>query len=166
MIVYETERLLLREFSEKDIDGFFELNNDPVVLEYTGDRAFKHKDEVRRFIENYDQYNKYGLGRWSLYLKDNDEYIGFSGLRKSDETGEVDIGFRIMRKHWGKGYATESALASLKLAYERFGVEKVIARAMKNNSASHAVIKKLGMELVGTFTEDGCCWIKYSMQLK
>ncbi len=161
MIVVETQRLYLKTFSQDDVPGFFELNNDPLVLKYTGDKPFKDKEEVSRFIKDYDQYKKHGFGRWSVYLKETNCYLGFSGLRYSSETDEIDIGFRFMQKFWGMGFATESAIAALELAFTRYNAQKVVARAMQDNLASHAVIKKLGMTYQSSFQEDGKLWSKY-----
>ncbi|WP_299789563.1 GNAT family N-acetyltransferase [uncultured Shewanella sp.] len=160
----ETERLLFRRFSLDDVAGFYGLNLDPLVLKFTGDKPFSSRSEVVRFIEEYDQYDKYGFGRWSLYLKSSGEYIGFCGLRQSPETGEVDIGFRLMRRFWHRGYALESAKASLELAFTRYGVDTVIARAMKNNLASQRLIQKLGMQLDSSFIESGEEWLKYELK--
>ncbi len=162
-IIATTNRLVLKEFSIDDIDGFFELNNDPVVLKYTGDKAFVNKTEVAEFISKYDQYEKYGFGRWSVYLKDTNQYVGFTGLRHSKESKDIDIGFRINRKYWGKGFATESAMASLNVAFHQYNVEQVTARAMKDNVASHTVIKKLAMKYHSEFEETGKLWIKYTL---
>lgn len=163
MFVAETERLVLKRFSLDDVDGFFDLNNDPAVLKYTGDIPFMNRDEVANFIETYEQYEKYGFGRWSVYLKESDSFMGFSGLRKSPETGEIDIGFRFMRKYWNQGYATESAEIVLNLAFCMFNVTTVVARAMKDNSASHALIRRLGMNYHSTFISDGAEWSKYEL---
>ncbi|WP_041421714.1 GNAT family N-acetyltransferase [Shewanella sediminis] len=159
----ETERLVLRRFSLADVAGFYGLNLDPHVLKYTGDKPFSSPDEVSKFIRNYEQYKKYGFGRWSLYLKSSNEYIGFCGLRRSAETGEVDIGFRLMQRFWHRGYAFESAKVVLELAFTRYGVDRVIARAMKDNQASHLLIQKLGMQLDSSFTESGEEWLKYEL---
>ncbi len=163
MVVAETDRLLLKKFSENDVDGFFELNNDPEVLIYTGDKPFQNKEEVARFISEYNQYEICGFGRWSIYLKGTGQYIGFSGLRYLPDNEETDIGFRIARKYWGNGYATESAIAGLKIAFLELELKKIIARAMKDNLASHAVIKKLGMQCHSEFKEGGKNWMKYEL---
>ena len=163
MVVAETQRLILKRFSLDDVDGFFELNNDPLVVQYTGDRPFDDRNQVRDFINHYDQYQKHGLGRWSVYLKATNQYLGFSGLRKSDDTGEVDIGFRLMRKYWNQGLATESAKACLRLAFDTYHADRVIARAMADNAASLAVINKLGMTYCENFMEDDVKWLKYEL---
>lgn len=164
-ILFETKQLEFRPFSSDDIVGFYDLNKNAEVIKYTGDKPFFNHAEVKQFIDNYNHYERHGYGRWSLYLKSSGEYIGFSGLKFSDKNQETDIGFRIMQKHWGKGYATESAIEGLRIAFCEFNLNKVVARAMQKNTASHAVIKKLGMTQEKTFTEDKNHWVQYQIDI-
>ncbi|MCJ8273778.1 MAG: GNAT family N-acetyltransferase, partial [Psychrosphaera sp.] len=76
---------------------------------------------------------------------------------------ELDIGFRFIRKHWGKGYATESAIAALKIGFEQFKADKIVGRCMVDNLGSHSVLKKLGMKLAFEFVEDGIRWQQYEL---
>ncbi|RYV01721.1 N-acetyltransferase [Shewanella sp. OPT22] len=163
MNIAESKRLELREFSKNDVNGFFELNNDPIVLKYTGDSPFRDKLEVMQFIDNYQHYDENGFGRWSVYLKENDQYIGFCGLRKCHISEDVDIGFRIKRAFWGQGYASEAADLCLRLGFKRFALNDIVARAMEDNQASHALIKKLGMTFESCYQERGKKWLKYSI---
>jgi len=144
-----TKRLRLRELNPADAPGFFELNNDPEVVKHTGDQPFFRLEDARAFLENYDQYRLYGYGRWAVILRETDEFIGWCGLKYSPALGETDIGFRFFRRHWGKGYATESAMASLELGFDRFGLKKIVGRAMEANIASVRVLEKIGMRFVG-----------------
>src|SRR5437016_1899286 len=108
----ETERLIMRNWTLNDVDHLFELNSDPEVVKYTGNDSFKNKEEVLELISTYDQYKKYKMGRWMVELKDNKEYLGWCGL-KFIHSDDIDLGYRFNRKHWGKGYATESSKAVL-----------------------------------------------------
>ncbi|MBB6460123.1 GNAT family N-acetyltransferase [Flammeovirga kamogawensis] len=105
----ETKRLLLQEFSKDDAKGFFELNNDIDTLKYTGDTSFQSIEAAEIFIKECKHYTDYGFGRWSIRIKSNNEFIGFCGLKYSPLKQEIDIGFRIMKKYWKQGYATEAA---------------------------------------------------------
>ncbi len=144
----ETERLKLRKFLPKDSLGFFNLNNDPKVLEFTGDSPFTSKNQALKFIENYDHYQKFGFGRWSVILKETDEFIGFSGLKFTQELDEIDLGFRFFREHWNKGFATEPSLAVLEFAFLELKLKRVVARAMFKNKSSIRVIEKIGMSFL------------------
>lgn len=162
-IVAESERLALYQFSSRDIDGFYHLNHDPVVLQYTGDKAFQNKQEVEAFIQAYSHYQEHGFGRWSVYLKADNRYLGFCGLRFSTESQEVDIGYRIVREYWGQGIATEAASIALELGFKQFNIASIVGRAMQANRASFAVLKKLSFKFEKDFSEQGIMWSQYRL---
>jgi len=159
-----TERLELRKFSTEDAPGFYLMNQDPEVMRFTGDEPFPSVIEARLFIQRYDHYAIHGFGRWSVYSRANHKYLGFCGLKYSPEKNEVDLGFRLIRSHWGCGLATEAATESLRLGFERYGLKKIVGRAMQANAASHSVLKKLGMTEIFRFVEDGNSWVQYELK--
>ena len=140
----KTSRLLLREFLPNDDEALFALNSDPEVLKYTGDKAFISVREAREFIEGYSAYTQYGYGRWAVTLPDTGLFLGWCGL-KYHEQGFTDLGFRLMRDYWGKGYATEAAQASLAHAFGPLGLQEVIGRAARENQKSVRILEKLRM---------------------
>lgn len=144
-ILAETARLILRELTPGDADHFYRLNEDPDVIRYTGDAPFAGPGEARRFLERYDQYRLYGYGRWAVIRKTDSVFLGWCGLRFDPDSGETDLGFRFFKTYWGQGYATEAALISLNLAFERFKLAEVMGRAMESNLASIRVLEKAGM---------------------
>ena len=121
----------------------YALNEDPEVIQYTGDSAFESLEAAQQFLQNYDAYAQSGMGRWAVVTKNNAEFIGWCGLKQHQEY--VDIGFRFFRKEWGKGYATESAKACLEYAFTELGLSEVVGRAATANVASVRVLEKLGM---------------------
>lgn len=163
-ITIETLRLELREFDAKDSENLFFLNADPEVTRYTGDGPFESIEEATRFVLNYNHYCRHGYGRWVMTLKDSGEFIGWCGLRYNANTNEVDLGFRILRKHWSQGYATEAALASINYAFNTLGLPGLIGRAMNENKVSIHLLKKLGMEFEKTFTENGKTWSQFKLK--
>lgn len=94
--ITETERLLLRELAPDDAKDFYNLNLNPSVIKYTGDKAFQNIDEAKEFLENYQDYRLNGYGRWAVISKDNNEFLGWCGLKYSSSTNETDIGFRFL----------------------------------------------------------------------
>lgn len=160
-IVAETERLILREFSPDDAEGFFEMNADPLVLRYTGDAPFRDVAEARAFLAAYDAYDRSGFGRWSVYERGTGQYVGFCGLNHRPETDEVDLGFRFRQSCWGRGYATEAGAAALRIGFEQYGLHRIVGRAMRDNPASHRVLAKLGMTRTCEFVQDGETWIEF-----
>jgi ribosomal-protein-alanine N-acetyltransferase len=144
-LIFTTERLILRPFSLDDVDNMFELNSVFEVVQYTGDAPFKNKQEVFDLISTYNQYEKYGMGRLTMILKSTGEYLGWTGIKFNENIQQVDLGFRLMKKYWGKGYATEGALACLQFGFEKKKIEKIIGRALTDNKASIRVLEKVGM---------------------
>lgn len=163
-VVVKTPRLVLKRFSIRDAAGFFELNSDPEVLRFSGDIPFASIKEARTFIRAYRQYDLYGFGRWSVYLLDTNEYLGFCGLNFSTAKQEVDLGFRLMRRVWGQGFATEAGFACLRIGFSKYGLEKIVGRAMPENAASLRVLQKLGMTYEKEFDEDGIRWVQMSIR--
>ena len=151
MIILETNRLYLREFSTDDAEHFYLLNSDPEVTRYTGDSAFENIAAARKFLDEYiynysDLTNKtLPIGRWAVITKDENNLIGWCGLKHNNELNEVDLGYRLFRNHWGKGYATEAAKACIKFGHDKLGIKKIVGRAMKLNTASINVLEKCGM---------------------
>lgn len=145
-IVLSSERLLLKEMTLADAENLFLLNSDPEVIQYTGDVMFHSIDDALHLLRNYDQYAKYKMGRLSLFDKTNNEYVGWCGLKYREDLDQVDIGYRLLKKHWGKGYATESARVSLDYGFNTLNLKEIIGTAMLENTASINVFKKLGMK--------------------
>lgn len=146
MHILETQRLLLRELKPDDAQSFFDLNSDPEVMKYTGDKAFVSVDEAHDFLSKYDHYKKYGFGRWAVIHKTDSSFLGWCGLKFSPETQEHDIGFRFFKKYWNKGYATEAAEACLRMGFEELHLPCIVGRAMKENKASIKVLEKIGLK--------------------
>ncbi|MGB0368174.1 MAG: GNAT family N-acetyltransferase [Flavobacteriales bacterium] len=151
----ETDRLLLKPLEAKHIDNLTDLDSDPEVLRYITDgeiRDRKHQEEAIPRVMKYMQENP-GLGLWVAYLKDTDEFIGWYILKHLPDGGEVEVGFRLKKKFWSKGYSTEAGKALLKHGFETLGLKRIAAIVRPDNFASQAVIKKIGLkeEGAGTF---------------
>lgn len=145
-MILETQRLILREMMPADDHNLYALNRDPEVIKYTGDPAFQNVAEARSFLENYDQYRKYGFGRWAVVRKSDGAFLGWCGLKYDASIDETDIGFRFGKKYWNQGFATESAKASLTYGFDKLARETIVGRAMKENTASVKILEKLGMQ--------------------
>lgn len=153
--ILETPRLYLREMTPQDAEVAYILNSDPEVLQYTGDDPFESVEEAKTFLENYASYRTYGFGRWAMVLKETNEYLGWCGLKYTPELDEFDIGYRLMKKFWGKGYATEAAEACLELGFNRFEMKTIVGRAMPANTASVRVLEKIGLTYLENRFTDG-----------
>jgi ribosomal-protein-alanine N-acetyltransferase len=148
MKVIETERLYLREMTVEDAENLYLLNLDTEVIKYTGDKSFENIENAKIFLQKYDHYEKYGFGRWAVLHKENHDFLGWCGLKYTVELDEVDIGFRFLKQHWNKGYATESARAALNFGFDKYELTTIVGRAMLENLASIKVLEKLGLKYV------------------
>jgi RimJ/RimL family protein N-acetyltransferase len=166
-MIFETQRLILREMTPADDRHLYALNYDPEVIKYTGDPAFQNVAEARSFLENYDQYRKYGFGRWAVIDKKEGVFLGWCGLKYDAAIDETDIGFRFCKKYWNRGFATESAKACLAYGFDQLTMETIVGRAMKENTASIKVLEKLGMQFDREFDfYRGHSGVVYKMEKK
>ena len=168
-VILETERLLLREILPTDLDGMFELDSDPEVHRYLGNRPATNKkqlEEVIAFIRQ--QYADNGVGRWAIVGKSTNEFMGWAGLKWVEDTINqhthyYDLGYRLNRKYWGQGIATESAIASLNYGFRTLELTEIMAAAHVENQASNKVLKKVGFHQVETFVYDNAEHHWYTM---
>ncbi len=146
----ETDRLILSLQTYEDIPNLISLNSDPDVVRYTGEGKLSNEAEARALLDEriLPQWQKYKMGRFSVSLKDG-TYLGWCGLKYHPETDEVDLGYRFIKKYWGKGYATESSRASLSYGFHTLRLERIMAKAMPDNKDSIKVMQKLGMTFRG-----------------
>lgn len=154
----ETERLILRELQLSDADGMFELDSNPNVHLFLGNRPVKHIEESIEYIENIQkQYQNFGIGRWAVILKETNEFIGWSGIKYiTDEINKhqnfYELGYRFIEEHWGKGYASEAGKAFVDYAFKELKAEALYAYADAGNEGSRKILEKLGFHFVNSFT--------------
>jgi len=158
-IITQTKRLILREMETSDAEQAFLLNSDPEVIKFTGDKPFISVQEAEEFLRNYSDYERNGFGRWAVIIKESNKFIGWCGL-KLNEDNHVDLGFRFFQNEWGKGYATESSIASLEYGFNTLGLNEIIGRASLQNTTSISVLKKLNMSF---WKKDSCKGIENSV---
>jgi len=153
----ETERLLLREIQMSDVDGMFELDSNPNVHLFVGNKPVKSIEESIGYVKNVQQqYKDFGIGRWAVILKETNEFLGWSGIKFI--TNEInnhkdfyEIGYRFIEKHWGKGYATEAGKAFIDYAFNVMKVDALYAYADAGNENSRKILEKLGLRYVNSF---------------
>lgn len=156
-IFAETERLILRELTHEDIQGMFLLDSDPEVHKFLGGNAIKtikQAEETIEFIRS--QYDTLGIGRWAVIDKKSGDFLGWSGLKFitgsiNGKTGYYDLGYRFLKRHWGKGYATEAAIASLDYGFKVLKLKEIFAIADCQNLNSCRILEKSGFEFVEIF---------------
>jgi RimJ/RimL family protein N-acetyltransferase len=159
--IIETERLLLRKIVADDEQGMFELDNNPEVHRYLGNRSISTIDEARSVIKFIQQqYIDNGIGRWAVVEKGTNTFIGWAGFKliKNIVNGYVDyydIGYRLIKKYWRRGFATEAAMACLDYGFDKMDLETIYGMADVGNTASKNVLEKIGLNYIEKFTFEG-----------
>jgi RimJ/RimL family protein N-acetyltransferase len=167
-IVLETERLILRRFTEADVDHLVDLDGDPEVMRFlTGGKPTPRADVAGRLTHFLRQYQQGDTGRWAAIEKSTGEFLGWFALDPGDDRSgsyaasddaepdwslrEVELGYRLRRGAWGKGYATEGSRALVRMAFTELKVDRVFAHTMAVNAGSRRVMEKAGLRYVRTF---------------
>jgi len=167
-IVAETDRLIVREILPSDVDGMFEMDSDPEVHKYLGNKPVTEKEQISQVIHFVrQQYIDNGIGRWAIIDKTSNEFIGWTGLKfvtdlTNNHQNYYDLGYRLKRKYWGQGIATETALISLDYAFNVLNVNELYAAASVENIGSNKILQKIGMHFVETFyyQDIRCNWYR------
>jgi RimJ/RimL family protein N-acetyltransferase len=164
-IYLETDRLVLRRFTGDDVDNIVELDSDPVVMRYiTGGRATPReevRDEVLPFWLAYYERGE-ELGFWAAVEKATGEFVGWFHFRPrpggppagGDADSGVELGYRLRRDAWGKGYATEGSVALIRKGFTELGVDRIYAETLAVNAGSRRVMEKAGLRYIRTFHQD------------
>lgn len=151
-MIIETERLILRPLLERDREDFAAMNGDPEVMRYFPDVLSRAEaNALMGRIEAARASTGYSL--LAATLKDDSQFIGIIGLIPLDDTmksalngqANIEIGWRLARKHWGLGLAPEGALACLEYAWTHIGADEVVAFTYVGNHPSRRVMEKIGM---------------------
>lgn len=148
----ETPRLRLRDCVEADLGRLLALDNDPGVKRFIDGGApavpETFRDEVLPRL--------LGRGFWAAEERVTGEWLGWFELRPLTDTGweTVELGYRLHRAVWGRGYATEGARALVRKAFTALGAERVTANTMTVNVGSRRVMEKAGLRFVRTYFED------------
>jgi len=143
----ETERLVLRPITMDDVDLLVDLNSDPEVMRFINGGLPMARDEV------VDAVRKHIGHRWFAFERSTDAAVGWFALVPTGD-GERELGYRMHRTMWGKGYATEGSRVMLAKAFADPGVQRVWAQTMTVNTRSRAVMERCGMRFVRTFVGD------------
>jgi ribosomal-protein-alanine N-acetyltransferase len=156
----ETDTLIIRELEVSDAEGMFKLDSDPEVHEFLGKNPIKTIDEAHEAIAYIrKQYISNGIGRWAIIDKNTEDFIGWTGLKYEKglrkEFNYYDLGYRLRKKYWGHGIATETAIASLNYGFEKLNLKAIGAAAEVNHTASNKILKKIGLKFIEPFDYEG-----------
>ena len=171
-IFAETDRLILRELVASDAEGLFAIDSDPDVHRYLGNNPVKSMEQIKdviQFIRN--QYVENGIGRWAMIEKTTHNFVGWAGLKLIKEPTNhhcnyYDLGYRLHKNYWGKGFATEAAKASVDYGINQLNLKDIYGIADVNNVASKKVLEKVGLKFIETFNLEGTPHSWFHLQIK
>jgi len=163
-IIFETSRLILRQFTLADAPLIQQLNSDPEVLKYLHEPLLETEEQAKIVLENIilPQY-KNNLGRWAIHTKDNNGFIGWCGLKYRPELDEIDLGYRLKKSAWGKGFALEAAQHTLDHGFNQLHLKTITGCAHIENTASLKILEKIGMQFIKEVIIDNCPVKAYSI---
>lgn len=163
-IVFETPRLILGQFTQEDAPLILGLNSDPEIVKYVHEPTLTTEEQARKIIIDIilPQYQNH-LGRWAIYTKSDNEFIGWCGLKYLPEVDETDLGYRLKRSAWGIGYATEAAKHTLGHGFNKLDLKLITGRAHIENLASIKVLEKIGMHFISEGIVDECTVKTYTI---
>lgn len=176
-IYLETTRIALRRLTENDVEHLLELDSDPDVMWYlTGGvphtRDFVVGKALPYYLGFYDRFDVFGF--WAAIEKVSGEFMGWFHFRPHRENpDEIELGYRLKKVHWGRGYATEGSKALIEKGFRELGVDKVVATTMALNRRSRRVMEKVGLRFEKEFAYPGepfpgwkvedCMEVKYGL---
>ena len=158
MTILETDRLILRDLQESDLPALIAMNQDPEVMRYFP-KLYSQAESLRLYQGIQDEVKAYGYSLWAVEEKTSQEFIGLVGLHHSDlrifaGKEAVEIGWRLRKEFWNRGYATEAAQVCLDFAFQQAGLSEVYSFTSLLNLPSQKVMQKLGMEFVKEFDNE------------
>ncbi len=144
----QTQRLILRGWQQSDLEPFAQMNADAEVMKYFP--ATLSRAESEELVERIEHHHQaYGFGLWAVEERSTGAFIGFIGLNmptfEAHFTPTVEVGWRLAKAFWGKGYATEGARSALYYGFEIIGLSEIVSFTAQLNLRSVAVMKRLGM---------------------
>jgi [ribosomal protein S5]-alanine N-acetyltransferase len=159
--VLETPRLALREFVLEDAAFILQLLNEPGFLHFIGDKGVRHLEDARNYLRQgpIDSYHRNGFGLYAACLRSDaggepvgkpvgepvGEPVGMCGLVKREGLQDPDVGYAFLQRHWGRGYAVESAAAAIDYGIRTLKLPRILAITSPDNWSSIRVLEKIGM---------------------
>ncbi|MGH3148557.1 MAG: GNAT family N-acetyltransferase, partial [Rubrobacter sp.] len=167
MTEIETERLLLRLWKDEDLEPYAGMCADPLVMRYVRTGPMSREESARQLAGFVRHWEERGFGLWAVEERASGEFIGFVGLLYHQDWPEgehkTEVGWRLGRAYWGKGLATEGALASVRYGFEGLGLQRIISITLPENTASRRVMEKAGLDYGGEARWKGLDVIWYAI---
>ena len=157
-----TERFVLRPPTLDDLDAWHAIYVDAEEVWYGAPRSSldENRGKLERQIAHFADH---GFGMCAVDLTASGETVGAAGLQHLEGGPEIEVGYRFLKTHWGHGYATESARASVAYGFDDLGLERIVAVALETNVASRRVLEKCGLSEIGLVHAYGLEHVKYEL---
>ncbi len=163
----ETSRLILRPFESGDVEAAFAWFGDPIVMRFTPTGPDASPQQTKARLGKYHEHQTaHGFSKWIILDRGSARPMGDAGLLVLKEYGWIDFGVRLAQSYWGKGLATEAALAWVRAAFNDFHIDRLAAFVHPGNVASIRVLEKLGFHAEGRKTIMGMNSILFSLGAK
>jgi RimJ/RimL family protein N-acetyltransferase len=149
--VLQTERVVLRLMTPDDAPFLLKLLNEPSFLEHIGDKQVRTVDDARGYIENgpMASYARFAHGLWLALRREDSAPMGMCGLIRRDTLPDPDVGYALVPRFWGHGYAREMVAATVAHGRASLGMGRIVAITSPGNEGSRRVLEACGFRLEG-----------------
>jgi [ribosomal protein S5]-alanine N-acetyltransferase len=145
--IIKTSRLIIRQFIPEDWSNVYEMNSDPEVIKMIGNGKLRsYEDEHKAFQEKIINYLNAEFGVWAVIREIDNGFIGTCNLSPAKDTNEIMVGYRLMKKFWGCGYATEISQALIEYGFAKLNLKRIVGLTNLENIASQRVLEKSGLK--------------------
>ncbi len=148
MPLITTERLSIRFVGDEDLDFIFEVVNSPGYIRFIGDNRVRTKEHAKAYIMNGPKtsYQQYGFGLFHVSIKSTGEAIGLAGLTKREYLSFPELGYALLPRYWGNGYAKEAAKSVVNFGYQELDIKRIMALVKHDNPGSQSVLRSVGFK--------------------
>lgn len=161
-MILETQRLILREYTQEDFSDLYKLLSDPITMQHYP-KPYDEKGTQRWLDWNFNNYKTYGFGLWALIRKDTGEFIGDCGITMQNIDGQQlpEIGYHIEKAHWRQGFGKEAATAVRDWAFTNRDFPALYSYMKYTNVASYSTARSAGMQKIKEYPdeEDGILYV-------
>ena len=158
----ETKRLRLRPATLADLNEWLAVSRDAEAA-WWGRPSSRLEDARANLEKQVANQERHGFSLWAVELGPERTVIGATGLQHLAEGPEIEVGYRFLREHWGRGYATEAAGAAIRFGFEELGLDRIVAVTLPTNQGSRRVMEKCGLSFVGVVRVYGRTQVKYAV---
>ena len=157
-VILQTNRLKISIPTIGSLDNWCKLQSDKDVMKYIGDGKIRNTATTKENLEfTINHYKKHSFSQFDIFLKEDNKFIGKAGLNylPQDKNNDIEVGYLLHKKYWGKGYATELAETFIKWGFDKFHFSRIVACCEEENTASSNVMKKCKMKYRGKYLYNG-----------